>query len=87
MGFFSKIKDALKKTKQTLGGAIKALFTRGKIGDEFYDELEEILISQGFCRQPEHHAAVRTHDVLAVFAAAAYVFQISAAANGLHNGE
>ena len=45
MGFFSKIKDALKKTKQTLGGAIKALFTRGKIGDEFYDELEEILIS------------------------------------------
>ena len=49
--------------------------------------LEEILISQGFCRQPEHHAAVRTHDVLAVFAAAAYVFQISAAANGLHNGE
>ena len=45
MGIFSKIKDALKKTKQTLGGAIKALFTRGKIGDEFYDELEEILIS------------------------------------------
>ena len=45
MGFFSKIKDALKKTKQTLGGAIKSLFTRNKIGDEFYEELEEILIS------------------------------------------
>ena len=45
MGIFSKIKDALKKTKETLGGAIKALFTRNKIGDEFYEELEEILIS------------------------------------------
>lgn len=28
-----------------MGGAIKSLFSRGKIGDEFYDELEEILIS------------------------------------------
>ena len=45
MGIFSKIKDALKKTKESLGGAIKSLFSRGKIGDEFYDELEEILIS------------------------------------------
>ena len=45
MGIFSKIKDALKKTKDSLGGAIKSLFTRNKIGDEFYDELEEILIS------------------------------------------
>lgn len=45
MGIFSKIKEALKKTKESLGGAIKSLFSRGKIGDEFYDELEEILIS------------------------------------------
>ena len=45
MGIFSKIKDALKKTKDSLGGAIKSLFTRNKIGDEFYGELEEILIS------------------------------------------
>ena len=45
MGIFSKIKDALKKTKASLGGAIKSLFARGKIGDEFYEELEEILIS------------------------------------------
>lgn len=45
MGIFSKIKDALKKTKESLGGAIKSLFSRGKIGNEFYDELEEILIS------------------------------------------
>ncbi len=44
MGIFSKIKQALKKTKESLGGAIKALFKRG-VGDDFYDELEEILIS------------------------------------------
>ncbi len=45
MGFFSKIANALKKTKETLGGAIKSLFARNKLDDEFYDELEEILIS------------------------------------------
>lgn len=45
MGIFSKIKNALKKTKESLGGAIKSLFSRNKIGDEFYEELEEILIS------------------------------------------
>lgn len=45
MGFFSKIANALKKTKETLGGAIKSLFARNKLDDEFYDDLEEILIS------------------------------------------
>lgn len=45
MGFFSKIANALKKTKETLGGAIKSLFARNKLDDEFYGELEEILIS------------------------------------------
>lgn len=44
MGFFSKIKNALKKTKDALGGALGALFAKNKIGDEFYEELEEILI-------------------------------------------
>lgn len=45
MGFFSKIANALKKTKESLGGAIKVLFTRNRIGKEFYEELEEVLIS------------------------------------------
>ncbi|MCD7729556.1 MAG: signal recognition particle-docking protein FtsY [Clostridia bacterium] len=45
MGIFSKIKGALQKTKASLGGAIKSLFGKNKIGDEFYEELEEILIS------------------------------------------
>ncbi len=44
MGVFSKLANALKKTKAALGGAIKTLFSKNKLGDEFYDELEEILI-------------------------------------------
>lgn len=45
MGFFSKLKNALKKTKEGLSNALSALFSKNKIGNEFYDELEEILIS------------------------------------------
>lgn len=44
MGIFSKIANALKKTKDKLSGAINALFAKNKLGDEFYEELEEILI-------------------------------------------
>ncbi len=45
MGFFSKIAEALKKTKENLSYALSNLFSKNKLGDEFYDELEEILIS------------------------------------------
>lgn len=45
MGIFSKIASALKKTRDGLSGALGALFSKNKLGDEFYDELEEILIS------------------------------------------
>ena len=41
MGIFSKLANALKKT---LSDAIGNLFSKNKIGNEFYDELEEILI-------------------------------------------
>ncbi len=44
MGIFSKLKDALKKTKGNLSSALSNLFSKNKIGNEFYDELEEILI-------------------------------------------
>jgi len=44
MGFFSKLKNALKKTKEGLSSALSKLFSKNRIGDEFYDELEEILI-------------------------------------------
>ncbi len=44
MGLFSKLKNALKKTRDGLSSALSNLFSRDKIGDEFYDDLEEILI-------------------------------------------
>ncbi|MBD5632315.1 MAG: signal recognition particle-docking protein FtsY [Clostridia bacterium] len=44
MGVFSKLKNALKKTREGLSSALSGLFSKNKIGDEFYDELEEILI-------------------------------------------
>ena len=45
MGFFGKIKNALKKTKDNIAHKMRQLFLKNKIGNEFYDELEEILIS------------------------------------------
>ena len=45
MGFFSKIKEALKKTRANVAHTMRQLFLNNKIGNEFYDELEEILIS------------------------------------------
>ncbi|MGN0803970.1 MAG: signal recognition particle-docking protein FtsY [Candidatus Coproplasma sp.] len=45
MGIFSKIANALKKTKEKLSSAINSLFAKNKLGDDFYDDLEEILIS------------------------------------------
>ena len=45
MGFFSKLKNALKKTREGLSSALSNLLSKNKIGNEFYEELEEILIS------------------------------------------
>lgn len=44
MGIFSKLKAALKKTRDGLANALSSLFSKNKLGDEFYDGLEEILI-------------------------------------------
>ena len=45
MGFFKKIFGALKKTKDAISKKISALFTGDKIGEEFYEDLTDILIS------------------------------------------
>lgn len=45
MGLFGKIKNALKKTKDGVASKMRLLFAKNKLGDAFYDELEEILIS------------------------------------------
>ena len=44
MGLFSKFKNALKKTREGLSNALSGLFSKNKIGNDFYDGLEEILI-------------------------------------------
>ena len=45
MGIFDKFFGALKKTKDNFSGKLRVLFSKNKLGDEFYEELEEILIS------------------------------------------
>lgn len=44
MGFFNKIKEALSKTRKTLSAKINELFSHG-LNDDFYEELEDVLIS------------------------------------------
>ncbi len=45
MGFFGKLKEALKKTKDGLGNKLRVLFAKDKIGEDFYDDLLDVLIS------------------------------------------
>lgn len=45
MGLFSKIKEGLRKTKEAIAYKLNKLFTGGVLNDEFYDQLEEILLS------------------------------------------
>ena len=45
MGFFSKLKEILGKTREGISKKLTALFSSDKLGDEFYEELEDILIS------------------------------------------
>ena len=45
MGLFRKIKEVLIKTKNGLASKLNDLFSRNKLGDDFYEELEDILIS------------------------------------------
>lgn len=45
MGLFSKLKSGLKKTKDVLSYRLNKLFTGGVLDDDFFDELEFILLS------------------------------------------
>ena len=45
MGFFKKIIVGLKKTKEKIGFKLNQLFKRGIFDDDFFDELEFILLS------------------------------------------
>ena len=45
MGFFKKIIDGLKKTQQNIGFKLKQLFKVGVFDDDFFDDLETLLLS------------------------------------------
>ena len=45
MGIFGKLFGALKKTKDNFSTKLRLLFSKNKLGNEFYEELEELLIS------------------------------------------
>ena len=45
MSFFTKLREKLGKTRASLVGGVKSIFTgRGRVSDEVYDDLEELLI-------------------------------------------
>ena len=45
MGFFSKIKEAFKKTKVAIANKLMSIMSHGELDDEFFDDLTDILIS------------------------------------------
>lgn len=45
MGLFSKLKAVLTKTRDGIAKKLTELFAKNKLGEEFYEELEDILIS------------------------------------------
>ncbi len=45
MGLFSKLKSVLAKTRDGMGKKLNELFAKNKLGEEFYESLEDILIS------------------------------------------
>ena len=45
MGFFKKIGNALKKTRESIARKIDSLLSHWELDDDFYDELTDILIS------------------------------------------
>lgn len=45
MGFFKNLFNGLKKTKDTLSQKLSMIFGKGELTDEFFDDLESMLIS------------------------------------------
>lgn len=45
MGFFKNLFDGLRRTREAISSKLEALFTGGELNDEFYEELEYVLIS------------------------------------------
>lgn len=44
MGFFQRLSQGLKKTKDTMMRQLSSLFSSSKLDGDFYEELEELLV-------------------------------------------
>ena len=64
MGLFKKIANALKKTKEAISRKFDALLSGGELSDEFYEELEDVLISSDVGAK----ASIEIVDELRVYA-------------------
>ena len=62
MGFFSKITQALKKTKDAISSKISQIFTHDKIGEDFYDDLTDVLISSDICVETAEQIVDDLHE-------------------------
>ena len=45
MGQFKKIGEALSKTREAWARKFDAIFSKGELNDDFYEELTDILVS------------------------------------------
>ena len=64
MGFFAKIKEKLKKTKEAIAYKLNKLFTGGVLTEDFYDELEMALISSDIGAQTVSDLMDELRDVI-----------------------
>lgn len=64
MGLFKKIANALKKTKESISRKFDALLSGGELNDEFFEELEDVLISSDIGAK----ASIEIVDELRVYA-------------------
>lgn len=62
MGFFSKLKESLNKTKTAITSKISQIFTKDKIGEDFYDDLLDILISSDVSVTTAERIVDELHD-------------------------
>ena len=63
MGFFSKIAKAFKKTKEAIGNKIMAMMSKGELDDEFFEELEMLLISADVGVEPSEEIVEKLRAV------------------------
>ena len=44
MGFFEKIKQGLRKTRESIGAMLSSIFSGRRVDEDLMDELDEVLI-------------------------------------------